>query len=150
MDSSSSDSRLSVRWKLFWALFVAALIIAASCRSSVASPGISNFDTAAHFSVYGFLATLVCRIGRRSTSWRGAALTLVVVSAFGVSDEWHQSFVPGRSCEVTDWAADTVGAAVAIALYAGWGAYRRLLERPLWGQGSLLMQSAKKPDFAHG
>jgi VanZ family protein len=56
---------------------------------------------------------------------------LLVVSAYGASDEWHQSFVPGRSTDVRDWIADTIGAALAIGLYAGWAWYRRLLETPL-------------------
>ena len=50
------------------------------------------------------------------------------MSLFGATDEWHQSFVPGRASEVKDWVADTLGAALAVSLYAGWGRYRRLLE----------------------
>jgi VanZ family protein len=55
----------------------------------------------------------------------------VVTSAFGASDEWHQSFVPGRSAEVADWVADTAGAACAAVLYVRWTWYRRQLERVL-------------------
>jgi VanZ family protein len=51
--------------------------------------------------------------------------------AFGVGDEWHQSFVPGRSSEWGDWVADTAGAALAIGLYAGWPWYRDRLEADL-------------------
>jgi VanZ family protein len=54
-----------------------------------------------------------------------------VVSAYGLFDEWHQSFTPGRFVEAADWVADTAGAAMAIVLYRSWGAYRRLLETPL-------------------
>ena len=57
-----------------------------------------------------------------------AWLAVLIVSAFGVTDEWHQSFVPGRSCDVFDWLADTAGAALAVALYVKWAWYRRLLE----------------------
>lgn len=114
--------------RLWWVAAVAATIFLASSRAQVASPGISNFDKIAHFSVYGLLATLVCRSGR---GWRGAAAALVAVSLFGATDEWHQSFVPGRSTELADWMADTLGALTAISLYAGWGGYRRMLESPL-------------------
>eukprot|EP01035_Chromulina_nebulosa_P049365 gene49365-67042_t len=65
------------------------------------------------------------------TGWRGAVGSVLAASADGVSDEWHQSVVPGRSVEVADWLADTLGAAVAVGLYAGVPAYRRLLEMPL-------------------
>lgn len=33
-------------------------------------------------------------------------------SVYGISDEWHQSFVPGRMSDVNDWLADTVGALI--------------------------------------
>ena len=118
------------RWRLaLWPLAIAVMILCASQRSRVAAPGITNIDKVAHFAVFGLLGTLVCRCGR---GWRGAVWALVVVSAFGASDEWHQSFVPGRSSDVMDWIADTAGAGLAVALYAGWSSYRRLLETPVW------------------
>ena len=86
-------------------------------------------DKFGHFGIYGLLGTLVCRQGR---GWRAAIGSLIVVSAFGASDEWHQSFVPGRSTDFRDWVADTSGAALAIVLYTWWAWYRRLLETPLW------------------
>ncbi len=115
------------RKQLVWPVAVAALIVVASSRSTVAGPRIEGLDKVVHFAVYGLLATLVCRLGR---GWRAAAWSLLVVSAFGVTDEWHQSFVPGRLAEVADWVADTLGALVAVTLYTGWEAYRRLLETP--------------------
>lgn len=120
-----SSSRM--RW--LWPLAIAALIFAASSRSRVAAPQITLIDDKiVHFAVYGLLATLVCRLGR---GWHAAVWSLVLVSAYGASDEWHQSYVPGRSSEWTDWMADTLGAAVAIALYVGWARYRGWLEHPL-------------------
>jgi VanZ family protein len=111
-----------------WPVVIAVLIFSASSRSSVAGPRIPHFDKVVHFSVYGLLATLVCRAmpGRAGAWW-----ALVAVSAYGATDEWHQYFVPGRSTELADWIADTAGAAVAIFIYHRWSAYRRLLERPL-------------------
>jgi VanZ family protein len=100
----------------------------ASSRSSVAAPGVAHADKIGHFLVYGLLATLLLRLGRNSRAWW---LALAVTSLFGVSDEWHQSFVPGRSSEWGDWVADTAGAALAIGLYAGWPWYRDRLEADL-------------------
>ena len=114
--------------KLLWPLLVAATIFLASSRSVVAAPGISNFDKVAHFSVYGLLATLLGRLGRGP---RAGWLALLATSLFGVSDEWHQSFVPGRSSDVADWLADTSGGALALALYTLWPWYRTRLESPL-------------------
>jgi VanZ family protein len=114
--------------RALWPLALAALIVGASARPAIAGPKVENFDKVAHFSVYGLLGTLACRVGRGP---RAAVLGLVAVSAFGATDEWHQSFVPGRSPSVADWVADTLGATTAILLYVKWGAYRRLLETPL-------------------
>lgn len=47
-----------------------------------------------------------------------AAAVIVFSSLYGVSDEWHQSFVPGRSSDVWDWLADTVGAGLAVLAIA--------------------------------
>lgn len=111
------------RW--FWPLCIAVLVFAASSRSSVAGPRIPHFDKVVHFAVYGLLGTLACRLGAGRA---GAWWALAAVSAFGASDEWHQSFVPGRSTELGDWIADTAGAALAILLHRCWPAYRALLE----------------------
>lgn len=115
-----------------WPLAVAAAVFWASSHSRLAAPEFTswmeNFDKLVHFSVYGLLATLTLRVTRgRSAPW----VALVVVSLFGVSDEWHQSFVPGRASSAADWVADTLGAALAVSLYWSWGTYRRWLEKPL-------------------
>ena len=122
-------TRAKPRLRWIWPLAVAALIAFASSRSHVAAPHIPNSDKVAHFLAFGLLATLMCRLGHRG---RAAGWALLVTSAFGVSDEWHQSFVPGRTCDVFDWMADTLGATVAVGLYVGWPWYRTLLERAVW------------------
>ena len=116
------------RWRILWPIAMAVLIVSASGRSRISGPSIEHIDKMAHFAVYGLLATLICRLGR---SWSAAGWALIIVSIFGASDEWHQSFVPGRSPEMADWVADTAGAATAIMMYFGWGRYRRMLETPL-------------------
>lgn len=114
-----------------WPVALATVIVAASGRSDVASPDIVNFDKVAHFAVFGLLATLVARNGFvPGRAW----LAVAAVSLFGLTDEWHQSFTPGRSVEVVDWVADTLGAIVAVTAYAVWPWYRGLLERSLGGR----------------
>lgn len=88
-----------------------------------------GIDKVTHFFVFGLLATLVVRNGL--ATGRRAWMAVVAVSAFGLTDEWHQSFTPGRSVEVADWVADTLGAAAAVAAYVRWPGYRRALEREL-------------------
>ena len=40
------------------------------------------------------------------------ALACALSSVYGVTDEFHQIFTPGRSCDPADWAVDTVAAAL--------------------------------------
>ena len=132
------------RW--FWPLAIAALIFVASSRTRVASPAkIPHVDKIAHFMVYGLLGTLICRTQRLGTAT--AVWSLVAASAYGVSDEWHQSFVPGRTTQLADWIADTAGAALAITLYSKWTWYRTRLETPLWTRRS--SADAAPPPDAH-
>ena len=56
---------------------------------------------------------------------RNALITVFAVSLYGVLDEFHQSFVPGRQVSVLDWAADTIGAVIGCA--AGWFSVRFIL-----------------------
>lgn len=72
-------------------------------------------DKLHHFIAYAVMGALAFRAMRHRL--HGNALWLAGVifcSLYGVSDEYHQSFVPGRMSEVADWLADTLGAAVAV------------------------------------
>lgn len=122
-----SPARLAV-W--FWPVAVAGMIFLASHRPKLGGGSwFRHSDKVVHFSAYGLLGTLACRPAR---TWRGAAVAVLATSAFGASDEWHQSFVRGRTAEVADWVADTAGASCAAMLYVRWSWYRRQLERVLW------------------
>jgi hypothetical protein len=66
----------------------------------------------AHAIAFGLLALLAC--------WAFDGLPManvwavLLASAFGASDEWHQSFTPGRHAGADDWAMDTIFAIVAL------------------------------------
>lgn len=66
----------------------------------------------AHFVEYGILATLIYRaLINYGVKDRHAAITSVFIAfTYGLSDEFHQSFVPGRGPKFTDVLIDTVGA----------------------------------------
>jgi len=122
------DTRIAFyRWS--YACALALTIVVASGRGQVAAPHIVDFDKVAHFSIFGLLATLVARAGFPG---RRAWWAVLIVSLFGWSDEWHQSFTPGRDVDVMDWVADSLGALVAVTVYLYWTGYRRLLEWPLF------------------
>jgi VanZ family protein len=45
-----------------------------------------------------------------------ALLSIAFCSIYGLSDEWHQSFVAGRDSDIVDWVADSSGAVLAVYL----------------------------------
>lgn len=111
-----------------WPILVAAAIFIESGHGVVAGPDLPNFDKVAHFFIYGLLATLLLRTSTLRELSRGAWIALVLTSLYGVSDEFHQSFTPGRSVDVLDWVADTCGAGLALFCYTRWALYRSILE----------------------
>ncbi len=66
-------------------------------------------DKVAHALLFGVLAALLRYAG---ASGRTAFVAAV---AWGGVDEAHQAFVPGRTPDLADLAADAVGAALAVA-----------------------------------
>jgi VanZ family protein len=98
--------------------------------SSISAPPVlpQGVDKNVHAALFAGLAVLVVRAlsggwGRRVTF--GVALASVAIAtAYGVSDEFHQSFVPLRQSEAMDVLADAAGAgAAAFGLY-GWDIIR--------------------------
>jgi VanZ family protein len=89
----------------------------------------------AHVTEYGLLAVLLWRARRRAywgdpRPWRRPEAIFAVVAAglFAITDEWHQSFVPGREGRAADVLIDTAGASVAM-LAVRW-VYRRRAREP--------------------
>ncbi|NJP38625.1 VanZ family protein [Alkalicoccus luteus] len=81
----------------------------------------------AHFTVYAVLGILLLRALKLHASGKKAvAWALLISCLYAVSDEYHQTFIPGRSGEVGDVLIDTVGAGSGILVYIG---VRRLLKR---------------------
>lgn len=78
------------------------------------------FDKAAHLSEYGLFALLLFRALNgtlNKTSFLLLALfTVIITVGYGVSDEFHQSVVPGRTPDVKDLAADGLGSALAMTV----------------------------------
>jgi VanZ family protein len=100
--------------------------------SSIPDPPVPQAvpDVSLHEAAYFGLTLLTIR-ALAGASWSGvtfvtlAAAWLIAV-AYGVTDEWHQSFVPTRHAEVRDLIADAIGALVATIAVGAWGIIRRL------------------------
>lgn len=83
-------------------------------------------SSAAHFCEYLIFGMLLRNaLGRRFDARRALVLTIAVASLYGVTDEIHQIFVPGRCCDPVDWAVDTAGATLGAFACATLFARRR-------------------------
>ena len=69
----------------------------------------------AHVSEYAILAWLFQWALDNRRAWRLAWLLAVL---YAVTDEFHQSFVPGRTSTVADVMIDALGAAIGLAAAA--------------------------------
>lgn len=71
----------------------------------------------AHFSIYTLLGFCVSFVfGKRKFLTRQTLEALLVGFLYAVSDELHQSHVPGRSCEFRDVMIDTSGTLTGILI----------------------------------
>lgn len=94
------------------ALGWAVLIFTLSSRSTLGGmPLFAGADKLIHAAAYAIFAALLLLAG---LSGRAA---LVVAVLYGISDELHQSFVPGRQAELLDAVSDAGGALLTIALW---------------------------------
>lgn len=93
------------------------LIFWLSSRSTLPAPMLfEHQDKIHHMGAYFIMGIIAWRF---FSDYISNTLILFVValcycSIYGISDEWHQSFVPGRDADNMDWLADTIGAAIAL------------------------------------
>lgn len=113
--------------------FITACYVLYYLSSQTRLPNIDIFihmDKVLHFIAFFFLgglagfATWVRRINGASIVWVEAWL---LASFYGMLDEIHQRFVPGRHSSWGDWIADTIGALVGAFLIV-------LLMKRLWSK----------------
>lgn len=73
-----------------------------------------GYNLTAHAVAYGLLGALLLHAlagGRlRGVTIRHAAAAVAVAGLYGISDELHQRFVPGRTADLVDLGADVAGA----------------------------------------
>jgi VanZ family protein len=133
---------MRMRWLWILPLAVAATIVWLSAQSQYPG-GIQlppPLDKVAHATVFGLLAWVLDLALQRNRPdlplYRRHLLVFMAVAFYGATDEWHQLFVPGRSCEFGDWLADAVGGALGLFL----GSVQLLVSRWLgalsWTRGT--------------
>ena len=108
-----------------WALFIFTV-------SSIPQTKLPSFigytDKLVHAAIFFILCWLfhVAFHFQRNSFMRryGLWAALLLASSFGISDEYHQYFTPGRSTDVIDWIADTTGASLYVVIYSRFQFYR--------------------------
>lgn len=123
------------RWETVWPVLLAGTItLCSGYPAAVPEMKWLEPDKLGHFAAYGALATAIIRhpgLVRRPVF--GACCAILLASAYGLGDEFRQSLTAGiRQYDLADWAADTVGAVVAVVLYLRWMKYRGWLETPVF------------------
>jgi VanZ family protein len=109
--------RVSRRWLVptLWAA-VTLTLTSIPDAGHFAPPLFAGADKIVHGSLYALLALLIVRAVEAERfaelgALRVGLIVLAAVSLLGWVDEWHQQYIPGRSRETADWAADSAGAA---------------------------------------
>ncbi|HUE88914.1 MAG TPA: VanZ family protein [Vicinamibacterales bacterium] len=109
-------------------VYMAGIFFASSVSDPPVPSGVS--DVSLHEAAYFGLTLLLIRALARER-WSG--VTVVTLAAawaiavvYGVTDEWHQSFVPNRHAESRDIMSDAIGALAAAVVVGAWSIIRRL------------------------
>ena len=105
-----------------------AMLFGFSSLSTLPSPpgGFSFYDV--HVAAYAGLGALTTRAtakGLRNVTWQAVLVAIVISTLYGVSDEYHQRFVPGRSFDVLDMLADLIGSVAGASAVGAWSIIRR-------------------------
>ncbi|MBK8249200.1 MAG: VanZ family protein [Gemmatimonadetes bacterium] len=100
---------------LAWALGI--VCVTSVPGSSVPrGPTFPGIDKVIHGAMYFGLGRAAARASN-GVRWG----VLVAVGTFAALDEAHQRWIPGRSGDVADWAADMAGATLGIAAFRARG-----------------------------
>ncbi len=110
------------RWWLAVGLYAVAIFGLSSIPALPGMPHIEQADKLLHGLVYGGLSLVGLEAARRTWArarpGRLALGVILAVTLYGVTDEVHQRWVPGRMADPLDVAADAAGAtAFAVAAW---------------------------------
>jgi VanZ family protein len=111
---------------LFFQLPWQSLMLAIFIQSSIGSLKLPDFglkfsDKILHFIIFGTLGFLTARGLRKAKSRivnkNYISITLLICILYGILDEIHQYYVPGRYFSWWDWVADILGVITLVWIY---------------------------------
>ena len=87
---------------------------------SIQKIGVSFDDFILHtieYSIFGFLLSRAFLKENYQLNWKINIMIILIGVLYGLSDEFHQSFVPGRYTELSDFIADSSGVMIGLILF---------------------------------
>ena len=120
------ESKVTIlRW-LYYILPVvvyAGIIYSISSISYISVPkiGLQIEDKILHtieYFVFGFLLMRAFTFGKSNPAAKKVLIIAIIAGfIYSASDEVHQHFVPGRTCEFWDWLADALGIMAGVFIF---------------------------------
>lgn len=71
----------------------------------------------AHFTIYLLLGILVLNYINEFNLNKYVLISFIICFIYAISDELHQLFIPGRSCEIFDVCIDSLGSFIGINIF---------------------------------
>jgi VanZ family protein len=104
---------------IFWMGFI--FLLSSVPGEDIPDIPIPYFHRVVHFIEYSILGALLIRAflysGLKLNVIKLTMLSVMLIALFAASDEWHQTFVPGRSGKSDDALFDVFSSLIGIYLY---------------------------------
>ena len=118
--SAITSARRAARW-LAVAMWMGGIFYLSQQTAPLGATASESESIVAHLSLYAGLALLIqwALTGgavRRSLVFGWAPIAFALTVLYGVSDEAHQAFVPGRTPSLADIALDVAGSMLGVGL----------------------------------
>ena len=119
----------NINWGIRFLYFIFPIIVHASFifylsslkSLSVPSFGINFEDKLIHlieYFIFGWLLVRALHFGKPiPVTTKVMVFTVIIGFLYGISDEIHQYFTPGRYFDLWDWVADAIGIVIGLEFY---------------------------------
>jgi VanZ family protein len=114
---------LKNKFLILWlpVVLYAGLIFYFSSLEQIALPSIPFVDKILHLAEYSILGFLLARAIKITYQFKDIkklySLVIAIAFIYGLSDEFHQSFVPGRTASFWDVISDAAGGLIGAFIY---------------------------------
>lgn len=102
---------------VLWAAIIFAFSSIQSDRVTIDIPGIDKLFHAIEYFILGALLVRAISNSVAKPNYKYILIiAMIALTIYGASDEFHQRFVPGRSCDIFDLFSDIIGSFLGAAL----------------------------------